>query len=83
MHGDGRASCPSSRTFSDLVYRCLIFDSLRLWSTSTALRIAQFGWRLFSGAQRVTPNLIVDKMDRCALELQIDPEDMYSFIPSP
>ena len=50
---------------------------------STALTIAQFRWRLFSIAQRVIPNLFDDKMNRCALELQIEPEDMYSNIPSP
>ena len=50
---------------------------------SAALMIAQFRWRLFSIAQRVTPNLFADKVDRSALKLQIEPEDMYNFIPSP
>ena len=39
---------------------------------STALRVAQFRWRLFSIAQRVTPKLFVDKVDRNTLESRME-----------
>ena len=50
----------------DFLRRCVPLFSLfvMLWSMSTALRVAQFRQRLFSVAQRVTPNLFVDKVDR-------------------
>ena len=44
---------------------------------------AHFRWRLSSVLLRVTPKLIVDKVDRCTLGSQMEPEDMYRFIPSP
>ena len=43
-----------------------------------SLRVAHFMRRLFSVAQRLTPNLFVDKVVCCTPDLQMKPEDMYS-----
>ena len=41
------------------------------------IRVAQFTRRRFSIAQRVTPSLSVDDVDRCTPDLQMEPEDMH------
>ena len=38
------------------------------------ISVAQFRWRRFSIAQRVTPSLFVDNADRCTPEPQMEPE---------